>query len=122
MPSSQEPRAALVTPEDQSTIMGHLDLNKYTIRGEDLVDSFVQAQEVFMTAAQYSHMVREVQMVCDHTSQIIALQKQVTNLYAKQFLPPCCNDATCMQQIELLRHELNEAQQTLRVARTDQKI
>jgi hypothetical protein len=73
MSESQEPRAALVSPEDQGTIMALLDLNKETMDGEATTDAFIQAQEVMIRIAQYSQPVRTIQAVCDHPLQILGL-------------------------------------------------
>jgi hypothetical protein len=94
MSSSQEPCAVLVSPEDQGTIMALLDLDKETLATEATTDAFVQAQEVIVRIAQYSQPVRTIQAVCDHPNQIIALQKQITDLQTQQFLPPPCEHAT----------------------------
>jgi hypothetical protein len=110
----------LVSPEDQRTIMALLDLDKDTMGTEATIDAFVQAQEVMVTIAQYSQPLRTIQAVCDHLNQILALQKQVTNLEMKQFLPPSCDHTTFEQQIQQLRDEVTEAQRTSRTVRTDQ--
>ena len=57
MSVSQEPRAALVSPADQGTIMALIDLNQETMRSEATSHSFVQAQEVMMRIVQYSQPV-----------------------------------------------------------------
>lgn len=46
-----------------------------------------EAQEVLRQVAQYTEPANHVQRVCDHPAQIIALQKQITDLQAQQFLP-----------------------------------
>jgi hypothetical protein len=43
MSESQEPRAALVSPADQGTIMEIIDLNQETMGSEATTDAFVQA-------------------------------------------------------------------------------
>jgi hypothetical protein len=44
-----------------------------------------------MKVAQYSQPILEVQRVCNHPSEIIDLQQQVTDLDAKQFLSLLCD-------------------------------
>jgi hypothetical protein len=123
MSASQEPRAALVSPEDQGTIMALIDLSQETMGTEATTDAFVQAQEEMMRIAQYSQPVRTIQAVCDHPEQIIALQKQVTDLQAKAFLPsPSCDHMTFEQQIQQLRSELDEARKTARTVGTDEDL
>jgi hypothetical protein len=112
MSTSQEPRAALVSPEDQGTIMAVLDLNKETMGTEATIETFVQAQEVMVRIAQYSQPVRTIQAVCDHPNQIVTLQKQITDLLTQRFLPPSCDHTTFEQQIKHLRDELDEARRT----------
>jgi hypothetical protein len=83
MSTSSEPRAVLVSPEDQGTIMAIIDLNQETMGSEATTHTFVQAQEVLMRIAQYSRPVRTFQAVCDHPSQMMALRKQLTDLQMK---------------------------------------
>jgi hypothetical protein len=97
MSSSTEPRAALVSVEDQGTIMALIDVGGGNTRYEQLREAFAQTQEVLVQVAQYSQPIREVQMVCKHPQQIIDLQRQITDLQTKQFLPPAC-DHTELEQ------------------------
>jgi len=91
MSGSTEPRAALVSIEDQGTIKALLDVQRDAIGFEELKEEFGQTQEVLTRVAQYSQPIREVQMVCEHPQQIIDLQWQITDLRMKQFLPPQCD-------------------------------
>jgi hypothetical protein len=122
MSVSQEPRAALVSPADQGTIMALIDLNQETMGAEATTDACILAQEVMMRIAQYSQPVRTIQAVCDHQSQIPALQKQLTDLQTKQFLPPSCHHTAFEQQIQQLKNDLDEAHRTPRTAGTDEDI
>ena len=83
MSQSTEPQAALVSTEDQGTIMALIDVNKDNIGHEQLMEAFAQTQEVLMRVAQYSQPIREVQMVCKHPQQIINLQPQITDLQSR---------------------------------------
>jgi len=74
MSSSTELRAALVSVEDQGTIMAHIDIDKDNIGTDQMWEAFIQTQEVLMRVAQYSQPIREVQRVCEHPQQIIDLQ------------------------------------------------
>jgi hypothetical protein len=60
--------------------------------------------------------------VCDHPAQIIVLQKQITDLQTKQFLPPTCDHMTIEDQMQQLRDELNEARKTPRTVGTDEDL
>ena len=59
--------------------------------------------------AQYTDPVNLVQRVCDHPAQIIALQKQITDLQAQQFLPVQCDDIRIENRIRDIEYELAEA-------------
>ena len=109
MSNSTEPRAALVSIEGQGTIMALIDVEKENIGHEQLTEAFAQTQEVLMRVAQYSQPIREVQRVCEHPQQIIDLQRQITDLQSKQFLPPQCDHTRLEQQIQTLRTERDEA-------------
>jgi hypothetical protein len=69
-----------MSPEDQGTIMALLDLNHDRMGNKHTTEAFIHAQEVMTRIAQYSQPVRTIQAVCDHPQQIIALQRQVTDL------------------------------------------
>jgi len=109
MSGSTEPRAALVSGEDQGTIMALIDIDKDNVGSEQLREVFIQTQEVLMRVAQYSQPIREVQMVCENLQQIIDLQRQITDLQTKQFLPRQCDHTELERQIQTLRNERDEA-------------
>jgi len=89
--------------------MALIDIDKDNIGSEQLREAFIQTQEVLMRVAQYSQPIREVQMVCEHPQQIIDLQRQITDLQTRQFLPPQCDHTELEQQIRTLRNEWDEA-------------
>ena len=109
MSGSGEPRAALVSVEDQGTIMALLDVQRDAIGFEQLREAYAQTQEVLIRVVQYSQPIREVQMVCDHPQQIIDLQRQITDLQTNQFLPPQCDHTELDQWIQTLTKERDEA-------------
>jgi hypothetical protein len=51
MSGSTEPRAALVSIEDQGTIMAHINIDKDNIGIDQLREAFIQTQEVLMWIA-----------------------------------------------------------------------
>jgi hypothetical protein len=108
MSGSTEPRAALVSVEDLGTITALINLDKDNIGNDQLREAFIQTQEVLIRVAQYSQPIREVQMVCEHPQQIIDLQRQITDLQTKQFLPPQCDHTKLEQQIQTLKNEQDE--------------
>jgi len=74
MSGSTEPRAALVSVEDQDAIMALLDIQRDAMGFEDLTEAFAQTEQVLIRVVQDSQPIREVQMVCEHPQQIIDLQ------------------------------------------------
>jgi hypothetical protein len=89
--------------------MALIDVDKDNTGYKELREAFAQTQEVLMQVAQYSQPIREVQMVCEHPQQIIDLQRQITDLQMKQFLPPQCDHTQLEEQIQTLRNERDEA-------------
>jgi len=109
MSGSTEPRAALVSPEHKGAIMALIDKQADAIGHEEMREVFTQTQEVEIRVAQYSQPICEVQMVCDHPQHIIDLQRQITDLQRKQFLPPQGEHTELEQQIQTLTNERDEA-------------
>jgi len=122
MSGSTEPQVALVSVDDQGTIMALIDIDKDNVGNEQLREAFVQTQEVLMRVAQYPQPIREVQMVCEHPQQIIDLQRQITDLQTKQFLLPQCDDTELEQQIQTLRYERDEALRRPAAPGTDEDL
>jgi len=122
MSGSTEPRAALVSIEDQGTFMALLDLQWDAVGFEELKEAFGQTQEVLTRVVQYSQPIREVQMVCEHPQQIIDLQRQITDLQTKQFLPPQCDHTELEQQIQTFTNEWDEAQRRPAAPGTDKEL
>jgi hypothetical protein len=121
MSSSTEPQAALVSIEDQGTIMAIIEVDKDSTGYEQLREAYAQTQEVLMRVAQHSQPIREVQMVCEHPQQIIDLQRQITDLQTKQFLPPHCDHPELERHIHTLRTERDEALRRPVVPGTNEK-
>jgi len=55
-----------VSPKEQGTIKALIELIQEIMGSEATTDAFIQAQEVMMMVAQYSHLVRTIQAVCDY--------------------------------------------------------
>jgi len=122
MSRSTEPRAALVSIEDQGTIMVLIDIDKDNVGNEQLREAFIQTQEVLKRVAQYSQPIREVQMVCEHPQQIINLQRQITDRQTRQFLPPQCDHTELDRQIQTLRNERDKALRRPMAPGTNQEL
>jgi transcriptional regulator with PAS, ATPase and Fis domain len=122
MSSSTEPRAALVSIEDQGTIMALINIDKDNIGNDQLRDLFIQTQEVLMQVAQYSQPIREVQMVCKHPQQIIDLQWQITDLQTRQYLPQQCDHTELEQWIRTLTNKRDEARMRQMDPGTDEEL
>jgi hypothetical protein len=60
MSGSTEPRAALVSVDDQDTSMANIDIDKDNVVSEQLRKAFIQTQEVLMRVAQNFQPIREV--------------------------------------------------------------
>jgi hypothetical protein len=117
-----EPQAALVSVEDQGTMTALIELDKDNIGSDQLTEEFVKTQEVLMRVAQYSQPIREVQMVCEHPQQIIDLQRQITDLQTKQFLPTQCDHTQLGEQIRILTEERNKARLRAAAPGTDEEF
>jgi hypothetical protein len=102
---------------------GPFDLNHDGMRSEQTSEAFVQAQEVMTSVAQYSQPMRTIQAVCDHPQQVVTLQKQITHLQTKLFLPsPSCAHSAFDQEIEQVKKDLEEARRIPRTEGTDDEI
>jgi len=117
-----EPQAALVSIEDQGAIMALLDIQRDPIGFKELSKPFAQTQEKLMKVAQYSQPIWEMQMVCDHSQQIVNLQWEITDLQTKQFLPPYCDHLKMEQPIQTRTNERDEARRRPAATRTDQAL
>jgi len=111
-----------VSIEDQGTIIALLDLQRDPVEFEELKNAFGQTQEVSTRVAQYSQPIRVVQMVCEHQQQIIDLQRQLTDLQAKQFLSRQCNHTELEQRIWTLTGERDEARWKPTAPGTDEEL
>jgi len=60
MSGSTEPRADLVSSEDQGTIIALIDIDKDNIGYEQMKEVLSQTHEVLMRVALYSQPIREV--------------------------------------------------------------
>jgi len=98
-----------VSRKDHGTIMPHIILQRDSIGIDGLRNAFAHTQEVPLRVVQYSQPIREVQMVCNHPQQIIDLQRHITDLQTKQFLPLQCDHTALEQEIRGLTKEWDEA-------------
>jgi len=102
--------------------MALIDIDKDNIGSEQLRKAFIQTQEVLMRVALCSQPIREVQMVCQHPQQLIDLQRQITDLQTRQFLPPQCDHTELERQIQTLRNERDEALRRLPALGTNEDL
>jgi hypothetical protein len=82
MSESQEPRAALVSVQDQGTINRILEINLGETTEAEGIELLMVTQQVLSRVAQYSQPVREIQRVCNHPAEITDLRNQITILRA----------------------------------------
>lgn len=72
--------------------------------------------------APYTESGVLVQMVCDHPTQIITIQKHITDQQAQQFIPPECDHSMLDLQPEMLTRELKEARSIPGTVGTEQDL
>jgi len=82
MSGSQEPRAALVSVQDQGTINRLLETNLGETPETENIELLMVTQQVLSRVAQYSQPVREIQQRCSHPADIADLRNQITILRA----------------------------------------
>jgi hypothetical protein len=123
MSESQEPRAALLSVQDQGTINRILDTNLGETTEVESLELLMVTQQVLSRVAQYSQPVRKIQQVCSHPAEIIDLRNQITILRAQTQPPPLvCDHTNYETQLETVRNELEVARRTPRVAGTDEHV
>jgi hypothetical protein len=88
MSGSQEPRAALVSVQDQGTINRILETNLGETTEVESIELLMLTQQILSRVAQYSQPVREIQQVCSHPAEITDLRNQITILRAQTQPPP----------------------------------
>jgi hypothetical protein len=110
MSGSQEPRAALVSVQDQETITRLLETGLDTTTELENLELLMVTQQVLSRVAQYSQPVREIQQVCEPPAEIMDLRNQIMILRA-QTQPPSlvCDHTNYEAQLQTLRNELEEA-------------
>jgi len=118
----QHDRVASVFADDQDIIGGIVNRNLLEIDFGERQTLLGEAQELLSRVAWYTEPVAIVRRVCDHPTQIIALQNHFTDLQTQQFLPPECDHSTFEQPLESLRQELAEARRVPRTAGTDEDL
>jgi len=120
--SEQHDRVDLVSADEQAIIGGIVNRNLMEIHFTERQAMLEQAKEVLRRVAQYTEPPAMVQRVCDHPTQIIALQKQITDLQTEQSLPLERDHSTFEQQPKTFRQEPEEARRLPRTARTDEDL
>jgi len=120
--SEQQDRVALESADDQDIIGGIVNRNLLEIHFGERQTQLEDAQQVLRRVARYTEPTPMVQRVRDHLVQIIAFQKQITDLPTQQFLPPECDHSTFKQQLETLRQEPEEGRRVPRMAGTDEDL
>ena len=83
MSASQEPRAALVSVQDQGTINRILNTDLAETTETESIELLMITQQVLSMVAQYSQPVQEIQQVCSHPAEITDLRNQITILQAQ---------------------------------------
>jgi hypothetical protein len=122
MLESEEHLVAWVSVEDKRTIMAHLDMEGDAIEFEELREASARTHEVLTRVAQYSQLIREVQMICVDPQQIIDPLRRITDLQTKQFLPSQCDHTEFERQILTLTNERNDARMSPAAPGTDEDL
>jgi len=112
--SEQHHCVALVSVDVQDIIGGIVNRNLWENHFGERQSLLKEAHEVLRSVARYTEPTGMV--------QIIALQKQITDLQTEQFLPPERDHSTFEQQLETLRQELEVARRVRRTAGTDEDL
>jgi len=120
--SEQHDRVALVSVDDQAIIGGIVNRDLLEIDVGERQKLLEEAEQLLWRVAQYTEPATMVQTVCNYLEQIIALQKQITDLQSQQFLPPECDHSAFEQQLETFSQELEEARRTLRMVGMDEDL
>jgi hypothetical protein len=79
---------ALPSLNDWEIIRGIINRNILEVDFEESQVMVTELQGELRLVIQYTEPVSTIQTVCDHQAQIIALQKEITNLKLPRFLPP----------------------------------
>jgi hypothetical protein len=66
--------------------MALINIQRDAIMFDELNKVFTQTQELLMSVVHYSQPIQVALTVCNHPQQMIDLQRQLTDLQAKQFL------------------------------------
>jgi hypothetical protein len=93
---------APVPVDDQAYIGGIVNRNLMEVDFVERQGMLEEAQAVLRRVAQYTEPASMVQRLCDHSAQILALQKEITDLKSQQFLPPQCDYTEIENQIQAL--------------------
>jgi len=81
--SEQHNRLALASMDDQATIGWLIDMNLLEMDFAERQTMLERDQDVLWRVVQYTEPASLVQKVWDHPAQMIALQKQITNLQSQ---------------------------------------
>jgi len=92
--SEQHNRVGLVSAGVLAIIGGIVNSNLMEIDFAERQAALEKAQELSSRVSQYTKLAAMEQRVSDHPAQIIALQKQITDLQTQQFLPLGCDHST----------------------------
>jgi hypothetical protein len=66
--------------------MGLINIQRDAIMFDELNKVYTQTQALLMSVVQYSQPIQAALTVCNHPPKMIDLQRQLTDLQAKQFL------------------------------------
>ena len=108
--SEQHDQVALLVADDQALLQELVNPIVDCKGFEETQKRLVQCQEVLLLVAGYTEPAETVQRVCAYPAQIIMLQKEITDLKARHFLPPTCYHLVMDETIPSIEKDLDEGQ------------
>jgi len=107
--SNRHGRVAVVLDNHMALIREILNATLEGFDFEETLTKLGQTPEVLLRVAQYTKPADMVQSVCNHPVQIIALQKENTDLKTRLFLPPQIDCLETEGRIRIFTNKLNKA-------------
>jgi hypothetical protein len=107
MSGSRQPRAALLSVQDQGTINRILETDLGESTDTENIELLMVTQQVLSSVALYSQPGREIQQVCSHPTEITDLGNPITILRTQtKPTPLVCEHTDYETQLATLQNEL----------------
>jgi hypothetical protein len=102
MLGSEQARVALVSADHQAVIGGIVNRNLLEIAFGQRQTLLEEKQQVLKRVAEYTEHTAIVQRLCDHMTQIITLQIQITDQQSQRCLTVLCDHSILAHQWQAL--------------------